>query len=1227
MLNEHRPLDLNKVHEFVIEKGKAYLEGINRGDVDWFLRGTEGNLSCDTVPETPTKKGDDETKPPSRKNLNGSLHTPASPHLTVLNTNDKCVSKTKPAITTILEEEARSSPVQEFTQSFSQQRRRSSVSSIASMNSVASNTSNGSSGGFFSKLKNKLHRTESGSSAYLSPSTSNTIPNGNSSTLTEKPLFKNNYAIRPSNDFTTPEPSALLYSSNRNTRSDGPGPSTLEESSNDDDPRLAEYVRFYKSKDKPSGRRSSLKLETNADKPSCPVPCSKPVETAAPSRIHSFFRKKSISGTDGASQSDRASSLVDISRTLTSSASTETILPEFKDLKPLKRVSFHSLTFLIDPPQQIPSRTPRKGNVDILPGGVVRVNPLTEADKLAIEKSLRGQGGGIIVGGTGALGLIEKTETEVEYDHIEANPSSGGTDRDGENDTQIDMHAKSLGIDKPMFHRVSRPGGYSVPVKKMALDVMYTRCCHLREILPIPAIAKQIPEGSMAPLPILQLRNPSPTMIEIQTFADFIRIAPIICISLDGVSMSYEQFKILLSAMCAKKNLEKLSLRNTPIDAEGWSLLCWFLSRNKALNRLDVTQCPPLSVDILKKKKKRSEKRSEDENLVRMTCNNENRSDMDWSLFTAALIARGGIEEVILTGCCITDLLVFEKLIKHALCLRTYKLSLAYNQLSPQQLRIIMTEWVLTSKSRGLDLGYNDFLSTAYMNVLCELHKSEESRKAISASKLGFLSLNATNLRFSETFKEIYENVLASLPNLKYLDMSNNPKLFGNFGAATSSDTAADSSIEIDHLLLDISEVDISAKTTYSAETIYTYFCSKLPLFKNLIRLQLEHNNLSSNALIALFEILPFCKTLAYLSIIGNSLDIYAATYLVEGLKNSSSLITVEGDYLQLPELLKEQIGLYTMRNMEHFVELSYLNGQSVEKPAGEPSLTDRLNIILLKKAESKLDLTSAEVTDFIPKVTEYRQKMRSTISDLFHLQYKNQLNMEGKEALLRLLFVDASLERGLKLIDPSLVQSVEGGNSCDLLNLRIAEDETKELKASAQSKAQDSNSSHLTFLSPLDSKALPISRTQSLTSLNNLNKEEGSALKLLLLPYETDMISQLEPYSGDEIRQKLLNINLSDLDVVIDYVNKAKDKGMSLKQIFNPLNKNSGKSENILDEIRQTVENLRRDIPGGDNTNPKEPSSTDMDLSRSSEIPADGSKGDQELSEAFDRILSKFNK
>ena len=212
-------------------------------------------------------------------------------------------------------------------------------------------------------------------------------------------------------------------------------------------------------------------------------------------------------------------------------------------LKPLKRVAFHSSTFSIDPPQQIPLGQPRKGNVEVLADGSLRINPLSEEEREAQEKSQMGHGGGIVIGGMSSQSGKKALEGETE-----------------DPDTKVDLHALQLGIEKPM---VVHKHSYLAPVKKMQLDLMYTRCCHLREILPIPTILKQIPPGLMLTIPTLQLRNPAPTMIEVQTFADFIRIAPIMCVSLDGISLSLAQFKILLLSMAAKTQLEKTSLRNT----------------------------------------------------------------------------------------------------------------------------------------------------------------------------------------------------------------------------------------------------------------------------------------------------------------------------------------------------------------------------------------------------------------------------------------------------------------------------------------------------------------------------------------------------------------------------------------------------------------------------------------------------------------------------------------
>lgn len=1271
-----RPLDWDKLHNFVLKKSNAFLNGTGKNDVDWFLTDTNVKVEPQLKEQNDVSKAELASKTDDLKGqtLSSLLVTPPSPHLAVSNSNANSVNKTKPSILPISEEQVHHDPYVKYTpsaQCASLSRRRSSVSSVASVGSSASTASLGSSGGFLSKLKNKLHRTESQSSA------SSPTPNSLTAEMTspQAPKLSNSNTFAASgqggdpnsiNRANTDVSLAASSSSSSPFKSDyqmngGDGP--LDSNSKESmlpfkqadldlgDPRLDEYIRFYKqSCDKGTGRRCSLRPENNIYPNSCITNNEPPQPKAseppsATGKIGSLFRRMSqstaASSTAPTSHQDSTynplKTSMDSTASLLSTAPTE-VASQFKDIKDFKRVAFHSLTFLIDPPQQIPSRMPRKGNVEVLPSGTVRVIPLTEADKAAIEKSQKGLGGGLVVGGTGALGLIKSSHTDDLDEGSSGDEQTSGKDRCGEEDTAIDKHAKLLAIDKPMLHHVARPG-YTVPVKKMALDLMYTRCCHLREILPIPAIAKQIPKGSMAPLPLLQLRNPTPTMIEIQTFADFIRIAPIICISLDGVSLSYEQFKILLSAMCAKKQLEKLSLRNTPIDAAGWSLLCWFLSRNRVINRLDITQCPPLSVNVLKKKKKKPEKKGEDELLARMTCNKENRSDMDWSLFTATLIARGGIEELILTGCCITDLVVFELLIKQAITLKTYKLGLAYNQITPSQLKVVVENWVLSSLSRGLDLGYNDILSSAYLNVFLEISRTEKFERMMPKSQLGFLSLNATNLHFDDQFQEVFDKLLVSLPNLKYLDLSNNPKLFGVHPLSLSSGTLlkvpsfVDEKNDEESTNGPRSKVSLPAEggNVYTQEAINSYFCSKLPLFRTLVRLHLENCGLSTTSLTHIFETVPYCNRLAYLSVVGNTFDVEAASALLRGLENSRTLITVDGDFNQLPEVIKERIGLYTMRNMELYFKRHFGNddGSGKEDIADgegiqEESITEKLNQLLQKKNDEKFDLSSPEVANFVKRVQNDSKKLKAAIADLFHLQWKNKLSMDGKETLIRLLFLDSSLERGLKLIDSSLVKKDETMTSSDILNIQLAEDEKNKARSNALEKVIGEGTGPTTSLAPVGTMSMPTSRSQSLTNLNNLNKEEGSVMKLLNINKDNGkMFAKFSKLSGEEIRKKLLDVNLDQLDKVIDYLGDAREKGISIKELFQSDQHSDYEDHNLVEEIRQKLEVLKDSVPGKEEDEDNKAGDNGKEYFGSAES-TERTKEDEE--EILNMLLSKFN-
>ncbi|CUM68466.1 uncharacterized protein PRCAT00006191001 [Priceomyces carsonii] len=997
--------------------------------------------------------------------------------------------------------------------------RRNSASSIGSSGS--------NSGGFFSKIKEKIsHKLFEENDQPPPPS--------------EKPLFKENYDLRlrktASNivDRYPASENKRTKESDRNKLSRVA--STPASGSNTDDETLEQYIKFYGQSDPSRGsRRSSINPESlerheqellKYQSEQCAG------EGAKSGKISSFLRRRS---SVTAPPREKTRDSVDSATGSTDSECSVEPLPKLQNAKNLKRVAFHSLTFLIDPPQQIPARKPRKGNVEVLTNGTIKVRPLTEEEKVLVKRSLMGKGGGIVVGGSGALGLVSPEEEKElkEGDlgqEMETAPDMEEAPIDKEDEENaIDKHAKLFAIDKPMVHH--QRTGYALPVEKMALDLMYTRCCHLREILPIPAILKQIPKGSMAPIPMLQLKNPNPTMIEIQSFADFLRIAPIICISLDGVNLSLKQFKILLSAMCAKKQLEKLSLRNTPIDHEGWALLCWFLSRNRVLNRLDITQCPSLSVNLKRKKKKESDKKAEE--VDRMKSNLDNRTDMDWALFTATIVARGGIEELILTGCCIDHIPTFEKLIKLALLIKTNRLGLAYSNLSVKQLEIVR-HWLMKDFARGLDLGYNDFLSLEYMKVLLDMKKSHHFETKLSKSSLAFFSLNSCNLRFSEPFKEVFETILMKFPSLKYLDLSNNMQLF-NTDKKPSSENAESE---------EASEEELNT---------ITYFTSKFPMFPLLIRLHLENNNFGLKSLISIAEIIPFCRHLGYLSLLGNKLDLVSASALNQGLKNSNTLIALDCDYDDLPDFIKERSGLYTMRNMERMLYASKKQEPNKQDENSEaPSLTDHLDRILAMKAQHKLDLNSPEVSSFISMVNKIRQELKETVNELLKLQLKNELNIEGKETLIRLFFINSSIERGLQLIDPSLCDK----NSFTFpTNLSLSEDEKNKYFKSSDSNeiAEASN------FTPSKSHQT-LSKSSSKTSLSSLDKQEGSMLRLLKLrdyhlpsahAKADDEVGSAD-LSGEEIRERVLNTDFSDLDKMIAYLRHLRDKGVSLEGIFN---------------------------------------------------------------------------
>lgn len=737
-----------------------------------------------------------------------------------------------------------------------------------------------------------------------------------------------------------------------------------------------------------------------------------------------------------------------------------TAVPGLEEIKPLKHVAFASNTYFNDPPQQICSKNPRKGEVEVRPNGSVIIHRLSPQERRRILKE---SSCGIVVGGSGQLKLLvpedemdenvnpkkaeeqipNKKEKEEEKEKLDANQGTEETDlqlrsiklaaaeaaaearakatpneltrtmTNNEEEVGVSRTASHLTIDKPMVSRrssnnlssanslnslishvsqasdhknIDEEPVFPPPDLKIPHDVIYTRCCHLREILPIPATLKQLKPGSTDPIPLMQLRNPRPSMVEVLSFSDFIRVAPILCISLDGVHLSVEMLKIILGSLLNKPDFEKLSLRNTPLDEEGWKLLAYFVSKCKSIRALDLTMVPNVKTNVQKPSK------SSLKNVIpRMECRMEDRSDMNWHMLSAAIAFRNGIEEIILAGAKMT-FTQFKTFIEVA-CINATRLGLAYNELTSEQC-VVLAHWIIHSKVTGLDIGFNDLrgkLAPFYDAIWDKINNKGEK------NVFKYLSLNGTNLEVKENETSETNNFLKLLSimccseNLKFIDLSNNPNIFP-------------------HCLPTL--VDC------------------LPVFVNLVRLHLDYNNLSTTAVVTLAEALPLCRKLNHLSLIGTELNLASCKSLVEAVKKSSSLITIDIDWAYMPDNIKEQLSLFAMRNIQkELVRIKensdrakpdFINGKKKTNKDEDQlqTIQDELaNLLTEDWSQTNKEEYSRMVSGFVKKVTKGREKIQKVVMDLFLIRLQDELNLEGKETLIRLCIIDASLEKGLKML------------------------------------------------------------------------------------------------------------------------------------------------------------------------------------------------------------------
>lgn len=654
----------------------------------------------------------------------------------------------------------------------------------------------------------------------------------------------------------------------------------------------------------------------------------------------------------------------------------------------LKRVKFAVDKFEMDPPQQIPSRNPSKGNI-LVPDDMITDIPL-------ISQGITSTQGSMNIAASNQykkdspeykkvldryMKVLKESKKHQQEAHHAAlrianevmNFKSKSPNSYASGNIDEEVVAKNimhLEIDSPIHmheHHFLDTSSQSVDDKvnddtlytKPTLEQIYTRCCHLREILPIPSTLKQI-KNKTIPLKTLKFLNPKPTLVDILSFCDFISIVPVYNVVFDNVGLNPIMFKILVSSLVHSTFLRKLSIRNVVIDSSGWKLLCKFLLQNKSLTKLDISQTkikPDLDVKL-------------------------HRSNMDWSLFIDTLSNNCDreLEELLINGIHFTNLENFMNLLNaFAQTSGTNKrLGIAQSLLPHDHLHFLLN-WMSHHKIQGVDLAFND-LSNSVRSLVSDL-------TSLSFQNLQYFTLNSTNIRSAYDIALLLRS-LSKLPNLYYLDLSNLPAIFPD---------------------------------------VLPYLNKYLPKFPNLRRLHLDNNELLFNCLSIITQILPKCKELVHVSLMHQPKDSFTkgtSASIYDFVKNSHKLTNLDINYDYIPEEISSRIALCLIRNTQKSMDENF----EIDEMSFQDDLLFDSTLItetaenILSRLNNPEDLEGDTTKRYLlrkywDKINQVHERVQKTIDKLFEKRDAKELSLQGKENLLRLLFVENTLSKILEIL------------------------------------------------------------------------------------------------------------------------------------------------------------------------------------------------------------------
>jgi hypothetical protein len=332
--------------------------------------------------------------------------------------------------------------------------------------------------------------------------------------------------------------------------------------------------------------------------------------------------------------------------------------------------------------------------------------------------------------------------------------------------------------------------------------------------------------------------------------------------------------------------IERLSLKNNAaITNIGWKHIALFLHMSRSLKAIDLSGIPfPQSSGDLS----RTTTASSGGTTTTTTNGALGKRDLG-ALITRAIAERLGdkLEELIVSRCGLSTANVSD-LVDCAIKCRIHRLGVASNSLNQEALAHIV-RYVKSSICEGLDLGGNSLHGSGHL--IADTLKADNPLFAISFSDC---QLDADDLA-------TIMKPLAVLRSLKFIDLSQNPKLFtGGLNAVP-------------------------------------VFRKLLPRLTELKRIHLVDSGLTPDHVIALAEILPDCPAMCHLSILENEPLIKAMNSkegasqeeacaffasLMTAVRVSQTIIAIEievpsADSSEVVKALASQVVAYSLRNME----------------------------------------------------------------------------------------------------------------------------------------------------------------------------------------------------------------------------------------------------------------------------------------------------------------------